>query len=71
MKHFGSRGSSGVHLWHVGKDMSEWMSISAKLEGIGADALIEKFKNDDDGVKTNIHSWFVISGGGSKDMETD
>ncbi|GJZ71544.1 TMV resistance protein N-like protein [Tanacetum coccineum] len=53
-----------------GKDMSEWMSISAKLEGIGADALIEKFKDGDDGVTRNIHSWFVTSGGGSKDMVT-
>nr|GEZ62986.1 hypothetical protein [Tanacetum cinerariifolium] len=53
-----------------GKDMSEWMSVLAKLEGVGADVLIEKFKDGDDGVRRNVHSWLVTSGGGSKDMET-
>ncbi|GJU18645.1 hypothetical protein Tco_1146611, partial [Tanacetum coccineum] len=37
---------------------------------IEADALIKKFKDRDDEVKRNIHSWFVTSQGKSTDLET-
>ncbi|GKB17683.1 TMV resistance protein N-like protein [Tanacetum coccineum] len=45
-----------------GNDMSEWMSISAKLEGIGAYALIEKFKDSDDGQEEDKSVPVIMAG---------
>ncbi|MFS7959297.1 putative TIR domain, P-loop containing nucleoside triphosphate hydrolase [Helianthus anomalus] len=41
------------------KDMIEWKSTLARLEGIPVDEILEKSNTGDDGVSRNPFSWFV------------